>query len=215
MFTNLRNRVSFFKNKDSVFISTLIPKLQPLRVASGEFIYNKGEYPNQVYFVVNGRVNMVIGVYSITFKTYVTGSYFGEIEIFDNSARFHSARAETECELLSIEQYVFKKILQQFPDYNEEIKKTSLEKLIREREAIEKLQDLTGLSQTSEFFRKKRVQSIYKSIKQRSSIHFVDASFETDQDLRHSRLHTYCRKKTNQIIDDSIRFEEFLSVKKL
>ena len=46
---------------------------------------------------------MVIGVYSITFKTYVTGSYFGEIEIFDNSPRFHSARAEIECELLSIE----------------------------------------------------------------------------------------------------------------
>lgn len=72
-------------------------------MSAGEFVYNKGEYPNQVYFIVNGRVNMVIGVYSITFKTYVTGSYFGEIEIFDNSARFHSARAETECELLAIE----------------------------------------------------------------------------------------------------------------
>lgn len=89
---------------------------------------------------------MVIGVYSITFKTYVTGSYFGEIEIFDNSARFHSARAELECELLAIEQDVFKKILQAFPEYFEEIKTISLEKLKREKEAIEKLQDLTGLS---------------------------------------------------------------------
>lgn len=74
-----------------------------MKIQSGEFIYNKGEYPNQVYFIVNGRVNMVLGVYSITFKTYVTGSYFGEIEIFDNSARFHSCRSEVECELLSIE----------------------------------------------------------------------------------------------------------------
>lgn len=51
---------------------------------------------------MNGRVNMVLGVHAITFKTYVSGSYFGEIEIFDNSARLHSARAEVECELLSV-----------------------------------------------------------------------------------------------------------------
>lgn len=46
---------------------------------------------------------MVVGVHAITFKTYVTGSYFGEIEIFDNSSRLHSARAEVECELLGID----------------------------------------------------------------------------------------------------------------
>ncbi|CAD8104029.1 unnamed protein product [Paramecium primaurelia] len=201
MYAGLKNRVSFFKNKDSVFISTLIPKLQPLKINAGEFIYNKGEYPNQVYFIVNGRVNMVIGVYSITFKTYVTGSYFGEIEIFDNSARFHSARAELECELLAIEQDVFKKILQAFPEYFEEIKVISLEKLKREKDSIEKLQDLTGLSQTSEFFNKKRTQSIYKSIKQRESVHFIDNSEESEQDIKSMRSSKFgfFKKKTNHL----------------
>jgi hyperpolarization activated cyclic nucleotide-gated potassium channel 1 len=46
---------------------------------------------------------MVIGVHNITFKSYTAGSYFGEIEIFDNSSRLHSARAEVETDLLSIE----------------------------------------------------------------------------------------------------------------
>jgi hyperpolarization activated cyclic nucleotide-gated potassium channel 1 len=55
-----------------------------------------------VYFIVNGRVNMVIGVHAITFKTYVSGSYFGEIEVFDNSSRLHTARAEVDCDLLAI-----------------------------------------------------------------------------------------------------------------
>ncbi|CAD8125702.1 unnamed protein product [Paramecium sonneborni] len=204
MYAGLKNRVSFFKNKDSVFISTLIPKLQPLKINAGEFVYNKGEYPNQVYFIVNGRVNMVIGVYSITFKTYVTGSYFGEIEIFDNSARFHSARAELECELLAIEQDIFKKILQAFPEYFEEIKTISLEKLKREKDSIEKLQDLTGLSQTSEFFNKKRTQSIYKSIKQRESVQFIEYSEESEQDIKSMRSSKlgFFKKRTNHLIPD-------------
>jgi hypothetical protein len=84
MYNGLKSRVSFFAEKDPVFISTFVPKLQPIKVQMGEFIYQKGEYPHQgaymsylVYFIVNGRVNMVIGVHAITFKTYVSGSYFG------------------------------------------------------------------------------------------------------------------------------------------
>lgn len=46
---------------------------------------------------------MVIGVHNVTFKTYTAGSYFGEIEIFDNSSRLHSARAEVETDLLCVE----------------------------------------------------------------------------------------------------------------
>jgi hyperpolarization activated cyclic nucleotide-gated potassium channel 1 len=45
---------------------------------------------------------MIIGVHAITFKTYVSGSYFGEIEVFDNSSRLHTARAEVDCDLLAI-----------------------------------------------------------------------------------------------------------------
>lgn len=47
MYTGLKTRLSFFHQKDQVFISTFIPKLQPLKVSAGEHIYFKGEYPNQ------------------------------------------------------------------------------------------------------------------------------------------------------------------------
>lgn len=46
---------------------------------------------------------MVFGVHNLTFKTYTSGSYFGEIEIFDSSSRLHSARAEVDTDLFSME----------------------------------------------------------------------------------------------------------------
>jgi hyperpolarization activated cyclic nucleotide-gated potassium channel 1 len=46
MYAGLKERVPFFKNKDPVFISTFIPKLKPFKLQLGEFVYQKGEYPN-------------------------------------------------------------------------------------------------------------------------------------------------------------------------
>lgn len=46
MYNGLKSRVSFFAEKDPVFISTFVPKLQPIKVQMGEFIYQKGEYPH-------------------------------------------------------------------------------------------------------------------------------------------------------------------------
>jgi hypothetical protein len=80
---------------------------------------------------------------------------------------------------------MFRKILKQFPEYLEEVQRTSLEKLKRERESIEKLQELTGLSQRSIFFRKRRVQSMYKSIKQRKPVELIKIEEESvDGDKR-------------------------------
>jgi CRP-like cAMP-binding protein len=60
-----------------------------------------------VYFLISGRVNYVCGQQSIAFKTIIEKSYFGEIEIFHNTSRLFSARAQTECNLLTIKKKVF------------------------------------------------------------------------------------------------------------
>jgi hyperpolarization activated cyclic nucleotide-gated potassium channel 1 len=109
-----------------MFIANFVTILQPLNVTLGEIIYQKGEHPNLgtitphsilVYFLVHGRVNMVIGMHLVTFKTYVQGSYFGEVEIFDASPRMHTARAEVACDMLTISQQAFLAILKVFPQY--------------------------------------------------------------------------------------------------
>lgn len=74
--------IPYFKNKDPTFLAHLLPMLEPQKINKGEFIYKKDEYPNYIYFIVTGRVNFVIGPNDLCFKAFVSGSYFGDIEIF-------------------------------------------------------------------------------------------------------------------------------------
>ena len=69
--------------------------MTPLKINSNEFIYQKGEFPNycnliiliiklnKVYFLISGRINFIAGNYEIAFKAFISGTYFGEIEIFN------------------------------------------------------------------------------------------------------------------------------------
>lgn len=100
-------KLKFFKNKDRVFIATMVPLLQPLKVTKGEIIYRTGEYPINMYFIISGRVNIVVGAHMLNLKTYVQGSYFGEIEMVNNTIRSSTIRAEMDCELLTLSRKVF------------------------------------------------------------------------------------------------------------
>ena len=90
-----------------------MPLLIPLKVNSNEYIYKKGESPNfgtslsynkinwiLVYFLLSGRVNLVSGTYDVSFKTFISGSYFGETEIIDNCLRIFSVKTEIDSDLL-------------------------------------------------------------------------------------------------------------------
>lgn len=153
---------------------------------------------------------MLLGVHNITFKSYSAGSYFGEIEVFDNNSRFHSARAQVDTDLLSIEQHIFKSILSTFPDYYEEIRQTSLEKLKRERDSIEKLQSLTGLSSNSTFFRKKRTQSLYKSVKQRQPVELMEIQeVQSDEEMPTGTLKLTKRSSRMRSASEKIVSKQF------
>lgn len=104
------HKLSFFKNKDNVFIANIVPLLEPMKVSKGETIYRTAEYPISVYFLITGRVNIVVGANMLNLKTYVQGSYFGEIEILDNSTRQSTIRAECDCDMLTLNRKVKIKI---------------------------------------------------------------------------------------------------------
>lgn len=54
-----------------------------------------------VYLIIEGRVNC-IAESSMCFKTFIKGSYFGDIEIFQKSPRLFSVKAETHSTLAMI-----------------------------------------------------------------------------------------------------------------
>ena len=48
--------ILFFQQNDKVFVSNIIPLLISHRFRSGNSIYKQGDHPDELYFIVSGRV---------------------------------------------------------------------------------------------------------------------------------------------------------------
>ena len=75
---------SFF---EGAFLAAVMPLLRPTKLGEGEYIYKEGDYADEVFFVTRGRINYVIVPEEIVYKSFLKGSYVGEIEIFRGVTR--------------------------------------------------------------------------------------------------------------------------------
>jgi CRP-like cAMP-binding protein len=130
-------KIYFFQDKDPGFISAVIPKLRNLRLEAGETVYKEHEYPEEVYFLTKGRVNLLASN-GFTFKSYVQGSYFGEGEVLEGRNRDCTVEvAEPGAKFMLLHKHDFLHLLEQFPKIAEEITETARLRTIKNREAKE------------------------------------------------------------------------------
>lgn len=128
-------KIYFFQDKDPGFISYMVPKLRTICLQAGDYLYKEHEYPDEVYFLTRGKVNLITQN-GIAFKTYVQGSYFGEVEILENKTRTCSVRAHKEgAEFLVLSKRQFLKTMEEFPKIAEEIRETARMRGIKNSEA--------------------------------------------------------------------------------
>lgn len=98
-------------------------------------------------------MGFVTGKYNTCFKSLVQGSYFGEIEIYENSSRLSSIQSFSDSHLLAISKDEYEKIMSLFPDYDSLLRGVAKCKLERINECLEKVKDLQTIKLSSEFWR--------------------------------------------------------------
>lgn len=79
-----------------------------------------------VFLIADGRLNAIM-TRTLTFKTFVKGSYFGDFEFFRMCPRMFSIRVETDCSLIAISYSALHKAYKVYPG----IKRIHLEKTIQ------------------------------------------------------------------------------------
>lgn len=112
----------FFTLKDYSFIAAIVPYLQPLLVSVNEYICNVGEIPQNIYFIVNGKVCYVYGKEGIVYRTLTQGHYFGDVEVVKKTIRKHTVISNTDTLLLIMGRKIIKKLQLEFPSIWKEIK---------------------------------------------------------------------------------------------
>jgi len=124
-----------FQQFETSTLVEMMPLLRPLKLNKDDFAYKEGNYPDQVYFLTLGRVAFVILPSEVIYKSFMKGSYFGEIEILSGFNRQNTALCIHFCEFLVLSKPDFLTILGDFPADAKKMRAIAAEKALRCKKA--------------------------------------------------------------------------------
>lgn len=108
--------IPFFIERDPVFVSAIVPFLHHLFVTADDFVYRAGEYSDEIYFLLKGKVSLVFGPQSKIFQSVPKGSYFGDIEIINEIPRKYSVKALVDSDILTMNSTLINFVKDAFPE---------------------------------------------------------------------------------------------------
>ena len=142
--------ITFFKDKDQTIIAAIVPLLQPMFLERNDYVYKKGEFADEIYFIVRGRISYVFGKEDTVLKSMQRGSYFGDIEVVKGISRKYHAKGVRSSELLIMHKQVVQQIIEEHSAVWEEIRKVALEREKLNEKAIIEIQELIRLRNNDE-----------------------------------------------------------------
>ncbi len=97
-------KIPFFQMRDPEFIASITKFLRPVKYYKNEFLYREGDPIENVFFIVNGSVSLVLPEYeNAPYVKIQDGYFFGEADIMDgNGLRKFTVMASEDSEMLAI-----------------------------------------------------------------------------------------------------------------
>ena len=135
MYGGIIKDLQFFAGKGRTFVLHFMPLFKPQKYESGTYLYKEGEYADEMYFISQGRVNLVLFPHEIAYKSYLRGSYVGEIEIVKLVKRIDNAQVFGDSEFLSVSRNDFLNALDEFPVEAKDVVFMAQERYRRHRQA--------------------------------------------------------------------------------
>jgi hypothetical protein len=129
-------KIPLFKSAGQEFIFEVAMHLKPVVFTPGEYVFKAGDEGNEMYFVVNGNLEIRSRKDNHLLNLFKSGDFFGEIALVKNKPRTAHVIAASYCDLYSLSKNSFDYVLAKYPVFAEEI-----EKIIKEREEREELEN--------------------------------------------------------------------------
>ncbi|OMJ72077.1 hypothetical protein SteCoe_29557 [Stentor coeruleus] len=191
MYGGAIQNIHFFKKQEKNFISNYIPRLVYLFLKEREIIFSQGDYPDEVYFLMTGRVSFVFGKRNMVFKTIIEGSYFGEIGMIEKNLREFGAMTLVNSDLLSMSSDIFHEIVEKYPQVYSDIKDTAEKRKICNRQNRQEIIDLLELyeikkSHTIEEIAGMKPENRFEDMKNEEIEFITNREIKDDLELRKS-----------------------------
>jgi len=130
---------SLLRNQQKAFITFAVPLLTPVRIGEQTLLYHHGEYADEVYFVTAGWAEFLLMPQQVAFRTYVKGSYFGEVEVLFSLPRLHSCLCGTHSQLFVLTKLDFLRLLEEFPTEKKQLLRVASERRRRDQQTADEL----------------------------------------------------------------------------
>lgn len=170
MYEEAAKKLFFFKDKPMNFTADIFPRLVYLVKRDREFLYSKGDFPDEMYFLISGRISFVFGKQNMVFKSMIAGSYFGEIELIEQKPREFGVMASGTCSLLVMPKSVFAHMMRQYPKVSHDVKEVAKIKKVKIDSAM---QDIIELLDNVDIRKEKTLSEIAGTLKPYKSKEYI------------------------------------------
>lgn len=114
-------KIPLFADVSDEFLKDVSLHMRPIVCVPDEFVFREGDYGNEMFFVIRGKLKVITGSKEIS--TLTDGDFFGEIALFaENKIRTATVRSESYSDLYRLDKKLFDEVLKQYPDIAEHIK---------------------------------------------------------------------------------------------
>ena len=115
--------IPLFKDADKEFIEEISLYLKPIVLTPGDRVFKAGDEPRYIYFVISGELNVYTRYRTKLLMTLKSGDYFGEIAIILGKSRTATVIAKSYCDLYTLSQSAYEKVVVKYSDISKQIKK--------------------------------------------------------------------------------------------
>ena len=133
VYAEILGEVPFFQERSSPFVAKALPKLQPFIAAKGDCIFQQDAPALEMYFVVNGKVQIKRG--SLQLSVLEDGEYFGERACLLHGTRDAGAFCLEDSRMYTISKADLDELVRFHPDIRTEL----VSKNHQRREATKKM----------------------------------------------------------------------------
>mgnify|MGYP006268272523 CR=1 FL=1 len=110
-------KVPMFQGASPAFLRDVILSLQPGVFTPGDYVVQKGDIGEEMFFISRGAVDVVSEDESIVYATLREGAFFGEIALLLSMPRTATIKAVEYCDIYSLDKRTFDNILEKYPDF--------------------------------------------------------------------------------------------------
>jgi voltage-gated potassium channel len=113
---DLISRIPIFSGASREFVEEISLHLKPIVVVPNSFVFKEGDNAEEMYFVVSGKLKVIIDADMKEIAELNDGDFFGEIAIFENIKRTASVKAITYCDLYILTKQQYSKVAVKYPE---------------------------------------------------------------------------------------------------